>query len=619
MSKTPITPVNKRFSLGPIAFAAIMFPLLLTACGGGGGGGGGEGDGAGSDSSTGGSTEFTLHLEQTKRFRFSWTDVDSASFYRLMENPDGVSGFTQVGADIPAGTEMYIHEVPLYARVNARYILQSCTDAGCTDSSELSVSGNLAEAVGYIKASNTDSGDGFGGYGVFQSDYGGTALALSADGTTLVVGAPYEDSAARVISGTEDDNSSDASGAVYVFTRTVTGWAQQAYIKASNADSFDLFGSAVALSADGSTLAVGAFAEASKNSDQSNNSAAWSGAVYVFTRSGTTWNQQAYVKASNPKANDQLGSAVALSGDGNTLAVGAPSGDTTAVLNSGAVYVFSRSGTDWSQQDLIEASKPDDNDNFGSALALSADGNTLAVGAPYEDSAARVIGGSQDDNSAEHSGAVYVFTRSSSTWNQQAYVKASNTDSGDLFGFSVTLSSDGNTLAVGAKKEESNATGINDSAGQSDNSLSYAGAVYVFTRSVTDDWSQQAYVKASNTNYHQWFGNAVTLSGDGNTLAVGAIGEGSKAMGINDDQSDISQPRAGAVYVFRRSDSTWSQLAYVKAPNTEIYDRFGSAVALSSDANTLAVGASEENSAATGINGDQADNSAENAGAVYLY
>jgi len=492
MSKTPITPVHKRFSLGSIAFAAIMFPLLLTACGGGGGGGdgGGEDDGAGTDSSTGGSTEFTLHLEQTKRFRFSWTDVDGASFYRLMENPDGVSGFTQVGADIPAGTEMYIHEVPLYARVNARYILQSCNDTGCTDSSEVSVSGNLAEAVGYIKASNTDSGDGFG-YGVFLSDYGSTALALSADGTTLVVGAPYESSSTRGIGGTENDNSSDWSGAVYVFTRTVTGWAQQAYIKASNADSFDLFGSAVALSADGSTLAVGAFSEASKNGDQDNNSADWSGAVYVFTRSG-------------------------------------------------------------------------------------------------------------------------------STWNQQAYVKASNTDSGDLFGHSVTLSSDGNTLAVGAREEESNATGINDSAGQSDNSLSYAGAVYVFTRSGTT-WNQQAYVKASNTNYHQWFGNAVTLSGDGNTLAVGAIGEGSKAMGINDDQSDISQPRAGAVYVFRRSDSTWSQLAYVKAPNTEIYDRFGSAVALSSDANTLAVGAHQENSAATGINGDQTDNSAENAGAVYLY
>ncbi len=136
------------------------------------------------------------------------------------------------------------------------------------------------------------------------------------------------------------------------------------------------------------------------------------------------------------------------------------------------------------------------NDLFGSSVALSADGSTLAVGAPDEASAATGIGGNQADNSAPGAGAVYVFTRSGTAWSQQAYVKASNTDADDRFGDSVALSADGSTLAVGAVVEASAATGIGGN--QADNSAQDAGAVYVFTRSGTT-WSQQAYVKASNT------------------------------------------------------------------------------------------------------------------------
>jgi hypothetical protein len=116
---------------------------------------------------------------------------------------------------------------------------------------------------------------------------------------------------------------------------------------------------------------------------------------------------------------------------------------------------------------------------------------------PYwEDSNATGINGNQADDSAPDSGAVYVFTRSGGVWSQQAYVKASNTGPGDSFGFSLALSADGNTLAVGAYLENSNATGIGGN--QADNSALDSGAVYVFTRS-GGVWSQQAYIKASNT------------------------------------------------------------------------------------------------------------------------
>ena len=150
------------------------------------------------------------------------------------------------------------------------------------------------------------------------------------------------------------------------------------------------------------------------------------------------------------------------------------------------------------------------------------------------------------DNSASFAGAVYVFTRSGGTWSQQAYVKASNTDADDYFGWGVALAGDGNTLAVGARYEDGNSTGINGDP--ADRTASSAGAVYVFTRS--SNWSQQAYVKANNTEIADWFGASVALSGDGNTLAVGANRESSNATGINGDPANNLASEAGAVYVY---------------------------------------------------------------------
>src|SRR5207249_4476945 len=151
-------------------------------------------------------------------------------------------------------------------------------------------------------------------------------------------------------------------------------------------------------------------------------------------------------------------------------------------------------------------------------------------------------------------GAVYVFTRSAGSWSQQAYVKASNTGAGDAFGFSVALSGDGNTLAVGAESEASSTTGI----GSTPDRLSIAaGAAYVFTRSA-GSWSQQAYVKASNTGVGDQFGFSVALSGDGSTLAVGAFHEKSDTTGIGSTPNELALA-AGAVYVFTRSAGSWSQ------------------------------------------------------------
>ncbi|MGH9257986.1 MAG: FG-GAP repeat protein, partial [Vicinamibacterales bacterium] len=220
--------------------------------------------------------------------------------------------------------------------------------------------------VAYIKASNAEAYDHFACGGGNQG-HTGNSIALSGDGAMMAVGAPFESGGARGVNGNQSDNSVYASGAVYVYARQGDSWTQQAYVKASNPGQSDHFGSSVALSRDGTTMAVAAHWEASGatgvNGNQNDNSVPQAGAVYVFTRTGTTWTQQAYVKASNTGKAGKGGDDV---GDG---------------------------------------------DQFGFSLALSGDGNTLAVGAISEDSAAQQINGDQKNDSAQSAGAVYVYTR----------------------------------------------------------------------------------------------------------------------------------------------------------------------------------------------------------------
>ncbi len=457
----------------------------------------------------------------------------------------------------------------------------------------------------YVKASNTEAEDEFG-------------VSLAVDGDTLAVGASREDSDATGVGGDEGSGSANLSGAVYVFTRSAGVWSQQAYIKASNTDAIDRFGMSLAL--DGDTLAVGASGEDSSATgvagNESDNSASGSGAVYVFTRSAGAWTQQAYLKASNTEADDLFGEALAL--DGDTLAVGA-SGESSSATGvggdeddnsangSGAVYVFTRTAGIWTSQAYVKASNPSSSDRFGLSVAL--DGDTLAVAAVEEGSDATGVGGDQNNDLSPNSGAVYVFARNAGDWTQQAYVKASNSQSDDLFGRAVAI--DGDTLVVGANREGSSATGVDGD--ESDNSASGSGAVYVFTR-VAGAWSQQAYVKASNSQVGDEFGGAVAVDGD--TLVVGARFEASSATGVGGDESDNSETESGAVYVFTRSAGVWSQQAYVKASNTGSFDQFGVPLAL--DGDTLVVGAVTESSSATGVNGDESDNSALESGAVYV-
>ncbi|TGK34607.1 hypothetical protein EHQ12_10195 [Leptospira gomenensis] len=459
----------------------------------------------------------------------------------------------------------------------------------------------------FIKAANSDI-----------ADYYGNALAL--DGDTLVVGAYLECSNQTTVTngaGASTDNSADSSGAVYVYRRSGAGWEQEAYIKAPNAEANDSFGYTVAIS--GNTIVVGAYLESSSQTTITNgttasadNSSPAAGAAYVFRRTGTTWAQEAYLKASNAENSDYFGYSLAISGD--TIAIGAmgESSNQTAITNgttasadntnasSGAVYVYKRIGTNWNQEAYIKAANGDAADLFGISVGLS--GNTLVVGAAQESSNQITItnGTTASANNAKASaGAAYVYVRTGTIWAQEAYLKANNGQSGDQFGTTVAV--DGDTVAVGSI-------------------YSNEGAVYVFTRTGTL-WSQETVIQPANPASITNFGSSVSISG--NTIAVGTYSEdGNENSILNGTNASLDNtlPASGATYIYQRTGTTWAQESYIKAPNVQAGDWFGMAVALSGD--TVAVGAPQEDGGQTAvtIGGVRSWNELKpNSGAAYVF
>lgn len=456
----------------------------------------------------------------------------------------------------------------------------------------------------FFKASNTGTTDLFG-----------RRVAVSGD--TVVVGAAGEDSSGTGVNSIPNEDAANA-GAAYVFVRGAGGWTQQAFLKASNTGAGDAFGFSVAISGD--TIVVGTPNESSSTTgvnSSSNEDAVAAGAVYVFNRHEGEWTQQAYLKASSTGAYDYFGHSVAISGD--TLIVGAGGEDSSSsgvnsnpnenATDSGAAYIFTRSAGAWSQEAYVKTSQPGAGDGAGYSVAIS--GETAVIGATGEDSSTTGVNTSPN-NSASGAGAVYVFQKTAGTWSQNAYLKSSNSEAGDGFGYSVAIS--GNTLIAGATGEDSDSTGVNSLA---NNNTVNSGAAYVFTRKA-GSWSQQAYLKASNTGLNDYFGEMVAVSGD--IAVVGTTQEDSGLTGVNhpymsspyNDGSD----QAGAAYVFLRTGTTWAQNAYVKAHNTGAGDYFGGGASVSGD--LILLGGGMEDSSTTGIN-SPFDELAANAGAVYAY
>lgn len=576
-------------------FLSLSFTTLaLLSCGGSSGG---------SNPPSAPTLNVSIGLKQ---LQFSWTAVDTADHYILKENPDGASGFTQIGSNITATSHNLDIAVHNHNWQNARYLLEACNDTGCTASTEINTMDGALQAIGYFKASNTSIGVTFG-----------LALTLSGDGKTLAI-----------------SNSIDN---VYIYRKIDGSWVFHTIVMGTNTEIGDGFGESLALNTDGTILAVGAQFEDSDikgiitTNVTDNNLVNDSGAVYLFKLENNLWTQIAYIKASNSDPEDYFGSSISLASNGLTLAVAAYgedsdttgiSSDSTSANNSlvfaGAVYVYRLQNNTWNEEAYIKASNTTTNDAsgdfFGISLSLNSDGTTLAVGAFKEDSGSTIINGADSDNTSLDSGAVYIFRYSNNLWNQQAYLKASNNDINDRFGSPVSLNSDGNTLAVTALSERSN-TITNDS----NNDLQLAGAVYIF-RFLNNIWSQQAYIKASNPDEFDYFGQSIDLNSDGNVLIAGANFEDSDSTSLNGNESNtLDGQDSGAVYLFNYINQEWLQKAHIKSPNSELDDIFGTTASISNDGNTIAIGAEGEDSNATLINGNQSDNTKADSGAIYLY
>lgn len=367
-------------------------------------------------------------------------------------------------------------------------------------------------------------------YKIFASHaeaYDAIGYSVSVSGDTAVIGAYL------------DDVAGSASGSVYVFTRNGLSWNEQAKLVANDAAGGDWFGQSVSVSED--TIVIGALYD--------DDSGLNSGSVYVFTRNESGWSQQAKLVASDAASGDWFGYGVSLSG--NTVVVGAPNDDV-----KGAAYVFSRSGSVWNEQAKLIASDAAANDAFGASVSISE--NTVVIGSFY------------DDDAGPSSGSAYVYTRNDFVWSEQAKLVAGDTAADDWFGFSVSVSAD--TAVIGALYDDDAGSG--------------SGAAYVFARHGSE-WNEQAKLVAGDGEANDLFGQSVSVSGS--TAVIGAL---------YDDG-------AGSAYVFVRNGSEWSEQAKLVAGDSTANDEFGQSISVSE--NTIMVGAYQDDD--TGIS----------SGAVYLF
>jgi hypothetical protein len=364
---------------------------------------------------------------------------------------------------------------------------------------------------------------GTGGLGTPEQ---GTSVAISSDGNTAIVG------------GWDDDSH---YGAVWIFTRSGDTWTQQGpKLIGTGAVGFSSSqGTSVAISSDGNTAIEGGYGD--------NN---YAGAVWVFTRSAGVWTQQgSKLVGTGGIGQSQQGNSVAISSDGNTVIEGGNFDNNYA----GAIWVFTRSGSVWTQQgSKLVGTGVAGSPGHGSSVAISSDGNTF------------MEGGSNDNFGV---GAVWVFTRSGGVWTQQGS-KLVGTGSVGISsqGISVALSSDGNTAIIG---------------GAHDNSL--AGAIWVFTRS-GGVWTQQGQKLVGTGGAgtpHQ--GISVAISADGNTAVDGG----------NWDNSLI-----GAVWVFTRSGGVWTQQGQkLVGTGGEGQPYQGTSLAISTNGGTIIAGGPQDGGA----------------------
>lgn len=357
----------------------------------------------------------------------------------------------------------------------------------------------------------------------------GRALAASEDGAVVVVGAP------------DDGSVHPQGGAAHVFTRTAGGYAQSALLRPSVHGPLDQFGSHVAISADGTRIAVGAPGAGVSDT----------GGVFVFVQVGGVWTEEAALSPMGAQNADEI-SPVALDGAGLTLLVGSPNDSTTTCVGCGAAFVFVRSGTAWTEQAALISPAPAPFEKMGWSVSLSRDGSRAFVGIPREDTI------------AVDAGAARTFTRAGTTWTHEALLQHTDAIANDLCGLSIASNAAGDRVAVGCPLDDT-ALGAN------------AGTVRVFSLG-GGVWSADTSVGLADGQDGDQLGFSLALTPDGRRLAAGAPG---------DDVDVVSA--AGSVRLFDLVGARWDEGGLAR-PATLAEESFGRSVAIAADGTSIFAG-----------------------------
>ncbi|WP_198147260.1 InlB B-repeat-containing protein [Gilvimarinus polysaccharolyticus] len=519
---------------------------------------------------------------------FKWDEVTYALRYKLYKNIDGQSGFTQIGPEF-AGDELSYQSVEtLYDNLNAEYKLEACNDESCTDSELLVTDSAINQAIGYVKRPNGDN-----------SLRLGYALAFSSDGKTLVASAPENCSA---------DNDGLCSGVVYVYRLGDTSWQFEAAIELDDIRADSRFGERLSLSRDGNMLAISAPLVSASFSDTNNTRV---GAVYIYEFSDDSWTQMQALSGDDQGEDDTrllgFGADIALSGDGDTLAVVAQE-----LIDEDGQALLYRLTLDEDDERVWELEQRFDT---ASAVSLDNSGDYLALGvrnaAGLEDEEANV-----GVTELYHYGVDADDEDEGEVWQLDAELNAPEVFVGQHFGHRVLLSSNGQKLLVG----------VNYDSTVVETAELERPEVYMYQRN-SDQWSlahtfaQLEQQGASNTEDDGWsrYGSALAMNSDGTRVLIGDPAEDGDGNGFFANDSINSAQLAGAAYLYNYVDGAWQDEVYIKAKNTDAGDRFGAAVSISGDGKIIAVGAPEEDGSAVGVDTVVAADNADGSGAVYLY
>jgi hypothetical protein len=508
-----------------------------------------------------------------KEMIFDWDPVPGAVNYRLLIKPsDSNRVYYQ-----PLGERTRRTRIAIPIAVHqqkwevTRYVVLACNLAGCTRSAEIFPRDLMLDAIGYLKASNTDAGDRLG-----------AQIAISADGSTLAVGAEGESSNATGVNGNASDDSSPNSGAVYVYRRNGRAWAQEAYIKAPVNEAQSRFGGSgvapyrqrtLALSADGATLLVGSPSATVLGEPHA-------GIFHLYKRdTGNHWSLSFSENSPFVTAEDFFGYSVDLASDGRTIKVSSIISRYGPGEADGFTHIWFYNGTGWSYRGPISPYYPGDR---CPASRMSTDGRTLVSVCITPGFVMRAVTLRRQQFTDNW---IYLNTWSVDFYNENPR---------------IAINHQGTQIAI---------------------SLGHRGIQLL-------RWQNSAW--ADDGNVLEWRVTAPTEDGwdasfdfsrTGNWLAIADPTAIVAGAGVSDRVIE-GESQVGALILYKRvpeSVPSWQVATIAKAPNPGAGDRFGASVALGGEGWYLAVGAPGEDSAATGVDGNQTSNSAADAGAAYLY